>query len=147
MRPSEIIFEVTEAIEGGYDAKALGYSIFTQGRDWADMKSMAKDAVLCHFDDGCAPEVIRLHLVKDKIENQFGISPRPTTVRFDSLIRRFVLKNAQCFFGTLPSLTCPVPSAIFFTRIGCSFFLRQLGEPGVSQSHYQKEKKWQLLLC
>ena len=29
MVPNEIIFEVTEAIEGGYDARALGYSIFT----------------------------------------------------------------------------------------------------------------------
>ena len=27
MRPAEIIFEVTEAPEGGYDARALGYSI------------------------------------------------------------------------------------------------------------------------
>ncbi len=29
MNTSEIIFEVTEAVEGGYDAKALGHSIFT----------------------------------------------------------------------------------------------------------------------
>ena len=28
--PAEIIFEVTEAVEGGFDARALGYSIFTQ---------------------------------------------------------------------------------------------------------------------
>lgn len=66
MRPSEIIFAVTEATEGGYDAKALGHSIFTQGQDWADLKAMAKDAVLCHFDEGCAPQVIRLHLVKEE---------------------------------------------------------------------------------
>ena len=33
MRPTEIIFEVTEAPEGGYNARALGYSIFTQGED------------------------------------------------------------------------------------------------------------------
>lgn len=66
MRPSEIIFEVTEAIEGGYDAKALSYGIFTQGRDWADLKAMAKDAVLCHFDEDCAP-VIRLHLIEDEV--------------------------------------------------------------------------------
>lgn len=66
MRPSEIIFEVTEATEGGYDAKALGHSIFTQGQDWADLKAMAKDAVLCHFDEGRAPQVIRLHLVKEE---------------------------------------------------------------------------------
>ena len=66
MSPSEIIFAVTEATEGGYDAKALGHSIFTQGQDWADLKAMAKDAVLCHFDEGCAPQVIRLHLVKEE---------------------------------------------------------------------------------
>ena len=38
------IFEVTEAVEGGYDARALGYSIFTQGEDWADLKAMVKDS-------------------------------------------------------------------------------------------------------
>lgn len=63
---SEIIFEVTEAIEGGYDARALGYGIFTQGEDWNDLKAMVKDAVECHFDDGAAPKVIRLHFVKDE---------------------------------------------------------------------------------
>ena len=61
MRPTEIIFEVTEAVEGGYDARALGYSIFTQGNDWDDLKDMVKDAVRCHFDEDTAPRVIRLH--------------------------------------------------------------------------------------
>jgi hypothetical protein len=64
--PSEIIFEVTEAAEGGFDARALGYSIFTQGEDWADLKAMIKDAVLCHFDEESAPKVVRLHFVKDE---------------------------------------------------------------------------------
>ena len=67
MRPREIIFEVTEAVDGGYDAKALGYGIFTQGRDWADLKAMAKDAVLCHFDEDCTSPVIRLHLIEDGV--------------------------------------------------------------------------------
>ena len=67
MRPTEIIFEVTEAVEGGYDARALGYSIFTQGEDWADLKAMVKDAVLCHFDDETMPGIVRLHLVKDEV--------------------------------------------------------------------------------
>ena len=49
--PKEIIFEVTESAEGGLDARALGYSIFTQGEDWADLKAMVRDAVLCHFGD------------------------------------------------------------------------------------------------
>ena len=67
MKPSEIIFEVTEAIEGGYNARALGYGIFTQGEDWADLRAMVKDAVLCHFDKDDTPKVIRLHLVKDEV--------------------------------------------------------------------------------
>jgi hypothetical protein len=65
-RPAEIIFEVTEAVEGGYDARALGYSIFTQGENWDDLKVMARDAVLCHFEEDGAPRVIRLHLVQDE---------------------------------------------------------------------------------
>jgi hypothetical protein len=65
-RPSEIIFEVTEAVEGGYNAKALGYSIYTQGENWNDLKEMARDAVLCHFDENRAPRVIRLHLVREE---------------------------------------------------------------------------------
>ena len=66
MRPVEIIFEVTEAPEGGYDARALGHSIFTQGDDWDDLKAMVRDAVLCHFDENDVPRVIKLHLVKEE---------------------------------------------------------------------------------
>ena len=61
MRPTEVIFEVTEAPDGGYDAKALSHSIFTQGEDWNDLKQMARDAVLCHFGEDKAPRVVRLH--------------------------------------------------------------------------------------
>ena len=64
--PNEIVFEVTEAEEGGYDAAAVGYGIFTQGDDWADLEYMARDAVLCYFDDDEElPETIRLHLVNE----------------------------------------------------------------------------------
>ena len=66
MRATEIIFEVTEAVEGGYDARALGYSIFTQGEDWNDLKAMARDAVRCHFDEENMPRVIRLHLIREE---------------------------------------------------------------------------------
>lgn len=37
---SEIIFEVREAEEGGFWARALGHSIFTQGEDWNDLRAM-----------------------------------------------------------------------------------------------------------
>ena len=67
MPPTEIIFEVTEAVEGGYDARALGYGIFTQGDDWEDLKAMVRDAVRCHFYEDDPPKIIRLHLVKDEV--------------------------------------------------------------------------------
>ena len=67
MKPSKVVFEVTEAVEGGYDARALGYSIFTQGEGWDDLKSMVRDAVLCHFGEDGAPGVARLHLVRDEV--------------------------------------------------------------------------------
>ena len=66
MSITEIIFEVTEAVEGGYDARALGFSIFTQGEDWNDLKAMARDAVRCHFDDENMPRVIRLHQIREE---------------------------------------------------------------------------------
>ena len=66
MGPTEIIFELTEACEGGYEAKALGHSIFTQGEDWEDLKQMVRDAVLCYCDNDEAPRVVRLHLVREE---------------------------------------------------------------------------------
>ena len=66
MSETEIIFEVRESPEGGYEARALGHSIFTEGDDWADLKAMARDAVICHFDDQEVPKVIRLHLVREE---------------------------------------------------------------------------------
>lgn len=65
MTPSEITFEVTDAEEGGYNARAVGFGIFTQGDDWDDLKEMIRDAVLCHFDDDAVPGVIRLRLAGD----------------------------------------------------------------------------------
>ena len=67
VRPAEVIFEVTESVDGGYDARALGYSIYTQGENWDDLKEMARDAVLCHFDEDGVPHMIRLHLVREEV--------------------------------------------------------------------------------
>jgi len=64
-RAAEIIFEVTEVPEGGYCARALGASIFTQADDLEALKAAVRDAVICHFEEDEAPRMIRLHLVKD----------------------------------------------------------------------------------
>lgn len=66
MNGNEIHFEVTEAAEGGYDARALGHGVFTQGENWDDLKEMVRDAVRCHFADDEVPGVIRLQFVRDE---------------------------------------------------------------------------------
>ena len=63
----EIIFLVEEAPEGGYQARALGYPIFTEADTFDELKRMAQDAVQCHFEAGERPRLIRMHMVKDEV--------------------------------------------------------------------------------
>jgi len=64
---SEIIFIIENSDEGGYTAKALGYSIFTEGETLEELKGNIRDAVKCHFDEKDRPRVARLHMVKDEV--------------------------------------------------------------------------------
>ena len=67
MAQSEIIFDVSESPEGGYEARALGYSIYTQADTLDELREMVLDAVRCHFDEDSRPHLIRLHLVRDEV--------------------------------------------------------------------------------
>ena len=67
MKDSEIIFLIHESDEGGYEAKALGHSIFTEAEDLDELRKNIKDAVICHFDEGKYPDIIRLHYVKEEL--------------------------------------------------------------------------------
>jgi hypothetical protein len=67
MTQSEIVFSIEESPEGGYQARALGHSIFTQAETLDELKTMIRDAVSCHFDPAQKPRLIRLHLVKDEV--------------------------------------------------------------------------------
>lgn len=64
---SEIIFIVEEAPEGGYTARALGESIFTEADDVTELHARIRDAVQCHFEEGQAPKLVRLHFVRDEV--------------------------------------------------------------------------------
>ncbi|MCU1273202.1 MAG: 2-oxoisovalerate dehydrogenase [Bryobacterales bacterium] len=57
----ELTFAVEEAPEGGYTARALWHSIFTEADSIPQLHKMVRDAVCCYFDEGKAPKVIRLH--------------------------------------------------------------------------------------
>lgn len=64
---NEIIFLVEDAPEGGFAARALGHSIFTAGDTEQELQAMIKDAVVCHFEEGEAPKIIRLHYVREEV--------------------------------------------------------------------------------
>jgi hypothetical protein len=50
MNENEIIFTVEESPEGGYEARALGHSIFTQADTIEELRKMLRDAMNCHFE-------------------------------------------------------------------------------------------------
>ncbi len=63
---SEIIFIVEESPEGGYEAKALGFSIFTEADTIEEIKENIKEAVHCHFEVD-VPKIIRIHYIREEV--------------------------------------------------------------------------------
>jgi len=63
----ELIFLVEDAPEGGYTARALGVSIFTEADELNSLREAVRDAVRCHFDEGQGPKIIRLHFVREEV--------------------------------------------------------------------------------
>lgn len=53
---NELIFMVNDAPEGGYEAHALGESIYTEADDIESLHRNVRDAVRCHFDEPSLPE-------------------------------------------------------------------------------------------
>lgn len=64
---NEIIFLVQDSPEGGYEAKALSHSIYTEADTLEELREMIRDAVGCHFDEMERPKIIRLHFVREEI--------------------------------------------------------------------------------
>jgi hypothetical protein len=64
----EILFLVEEDPEGGFNAQALGHSIFTQGDTEEELKLNVLDAIKCHFENKeDLPKIVRLHFVRDEV--------------------------------------------------------------------------------
>ena len=64
---NEIIFIIEESLEGGYEARAVGHSIFTEGDTVEELKQNIVEAVSCHFEEEKKPKLIRLHYIKEEI--------------------------------------------------------------------------------
>jgi predicted RNase H-like HicB family nuclease len=65
---TELVFLIEEDPEGGYSARALGESIFTEGDTLDELRENIRDAVQCHFAaEEARPKAIRLHFVRDEV--------------------------------------------------------------------------------
>ncbi len=65
---TEIVFLVEDDPEGGYTARALDESIFTQADDIEALRENVLDAVRCHFPDAeQRPKMVRLHMVREEV--------------------------------------------------------------------------------
>ena len=65
--PVQLIFMVNESPEGGFEAHALGESIFTEADDMENLYTHVRDSIHCHFEETDTPKVIRLHFVREGI--------------------------------------------------------------------------------
>ena len=63
----ELIVLVEEAPEGGFIARALGEAIFTEADDLETLEQNVREAVRCHFDEGKAPKLVRLHFTREQV--------------------------------------------------------------------------------
>lgn len=66
MRNKEIIFIIEESLDGGFEARAIGYSIFTEGDSEEEVKKNILEAVQCHFDEAEIPSVINLRFIREE---------------------------------------------------------------------------------
>ena len=64
---NELIFLIEDAIEGGYNARALGVSIFTQADSIEELRVNVREATECFYGDEAAPPIIRLHFVREEV--------------------------------------------------------------------------------
>jgi len=64
----ELIFEIRDAEEGGFHARALGHAIFTEADTWEELRANVLEAVALHFEGGQArPRLVQMHYVRDEL--------------------------------------------------------------------------------
>ena len=63
----ELIFEVRDAEDGGFYARALGHAIFTEAETWEELRANVLEAASLHFEDSpVQPRLVQLHYVKER---------------------------------------------------------------------------------
>ena len=65
---NELVFEIRDAEEGGFNARALGKAIFTQAETWEELRKNVLEAIECYYNRPAEqPKLVTLHYVKDEL--------------------------------------------------------------------------------
>jgi predicted RNase H-like HicB family nuclease len=64
---TELLFVVEEDPTGGFTARAVGHSLFTQADSHDELVSNIREAIDAHFEPPNLPKLIRLHFVRDEV--------------------------------------------------------------------------------
>ncbi|MCP9894934.1 2-oxoisovalerate dehydrogenase [Vulcanococcus limneticus Candia 3F8] len=64
---NQVLFVVEEADDGSCRASAVGAAIHTEADSLEELHQDIRGAVHCHFEDGEAPPLIRLHHVRQEL--------------------------------------------------------------------------------
>ena len=69
----ELIFEVRDAVEGGFWARALGHAVFTEADTWDELRVNVLEVTALHFEESAErPRLVQLHYVKDELIQGFA---------------------------------------------------------------------------
>jgi hypothetical protein len=63
----EVTFLVERPRARGYEARAVGHSIYTEAATWNELRAMVRCAVRCHWPEQKKPWRIRLYFLREKI--------------------------------------------------------------------------------
>jgi hypothetical protein len=64
----ELIFEIRDAEEGGYCARALGHAIFTEAETWEELRANVLESVGLYFEGApVRPRLVQMHYVRDEL--------------------------------------------------------------------------------
>lgn len=66
-RHDELVFEISQELDGGFVAECLGEDIFTEADSWEELRENVKEAVAAYYFDSTPPTSLRLHLVRDEL--------------------------------------------------------------------------------
>ena len=65
---TELVSVVEEDPDGGYSARSVGESTFTEADSIDELRATIREAVACHCDEPeDRPKLIRLHVTRDEV--------------------------------------------------------------------------------